>query len=335
MSEFNINDEELNSLLREDLLNRKGSDPLLDMQAKVVFAKEALVVPPPLKEKALFSKLGVKAVAKFGTGWIFTSLSTIAVVTTTLIVLAMNSGVKEPQQTAQVNNNSSLKAGVKLTNNPVNASRREDSSRGKAVTVTPTVSTVKSVNTLSGIRSMEPVSAQTVAPAENVNAITISETKTATPSLPAAKINETKNPVKIAEPVKATKKGISSCRLWKTKDLCTAPDSIKFPYGIECNSCEYTLGCKEYNSMKPAAVILRVYKKTGFTLEKGFQNIYITRSNGKKLTPLAISVDRFMSNVTKARINFKNVVDVILLFSEAEAGDKVSIEGVVEAVVEE
>jgi len=332
MSEFNLPDEELNDLLKERLLSGKD-DTLADMQSKIVFAGKAKVLPPLAKEKALFSKLGIKAGAKTSLSWIFTWLSTLAVVTATTVVLVMNSAEKKTEHSLATTTQPASNKELALA--PADSTQAGDhSTETRNITVTPTLTTVKSIPTMGNVESAEPVSTKTVVPASNISAASISETKTATPSTPNATMNGNED-VFNAKPVLACKKPVSSCRIWKTKDLCGSIDSLKFPYGIECNNCEYSLDCKEYNSKKLTAVVLRVYKKSGFTLEKNFQNIHLTRANGKKYNPVAISVDRFMSGVSKARVNFKNVVDIILLFPEAGPGDKVSIEGVVEAMIEE
>lgn len=331
MSEFNLPDEELNSLLKERLLSGKD-DTLLEMQSKVVFAGKAKVLPPVAKEKALFSKLGIKAGAK-SMNWIFTGLSTVAVVTATTVVLVMNTAGKSPDNSLVANKQPDTKNEIVLA--AIDSIKPAvQSSETRDITVTPTVTTGKSIPTMGNVESAEPVSTKTVTPVNNIPIATISDTKTATPSTPNSTLKAGEN-ISNAKPVEACKKPESSCYIWKTKDLCAEIDGLKFPYGIDCNSCEYTLDCKEYNNKKLTAVVLRIYKKAGLIIEKDFQNIHLTRSNGKKFSPIAISADRFMSSVSKVRLNFKNVVDIILLFPEASIGDKVSIDGVVEVIVEE
>lgn len=329
MSEFNLNDEELNGLLKERLLSHKD-DALLDMQAEALFAGKAKVLPPAVKEKALYSKLGLSAAGKLSLGWIFTGLSTVAIIVTTSVFLLSNTGTSEVKKepVLQAQNNISH-----VPSNTLPSTEETNNANTKRVNIEPATGNARSITTMTSERTVEPVSTKTVTPVE-LNVVATIETKTATPSTPNTKIIEN-NPLNTkAQPVEACKKPMSSCRLWKAKDLCTSPDSLKFPYQIECNSCEYSYTCKEINSKGLNAVILRVYKKKGFTLEKGFQNISLTKPTGKKYTPFAVSVDRYMNNVTKAKVNFKNVVDIILLFPDAEVGDKVSIDGVVEAVVE-
>lgn len=331
MSEFNLNDQELNGLLKERLLSHKD-DAFMDMHAEALFAGKAKVVPPPVKEKALYSKLGISA-GKLSFGWIFTGLSTVAIIVTTSVFLLSNTGTGEVKKAtiSPVQNSSN---NVTASTSPITLSQQESNNLNtKRVNIEPAVANARSITTMTSERTVEPVSTKTVTPAE-LNVVATIETKTATPSTPNTKLSEN-NPLNTkAQPVEACKKSLSSCRLWKTKDLCTSPDSLKFPYQIECNNCEYTYTCKEINSKGLKAVILRVYKKKGFNLEKGFQNIILTKPDGKRYIPFAVSVDRYMNNVGKARINFKNVVDIILLFPDAEVGDKVSIDGVADAVVE-
>ncbi len=332
MKDFNeISDNELNELLKEKILKSEDSDKLLDLQANVVFAGKASVAPPLAKEKALFEKLGVKVAGKFSLGWVFTSLSVAVTVVVTSVLLMSNSETKEIKKTEVAANIPGSRSEVVLGNDSNRPIVSEESSTARAVTVNPTVTPVKSVSTLADVRSMEPVSTSTVTPV-NTNP-TVSETKTATPSIPTINLGE-KTGASNAKPVVACRKPISSCRIWNTKDFCSDIDSLKYPYGIECNSCEYSMDCKEYNGKKLTAVVFRLYKKSGLDIAKNFQNIHLIRTNGKKYTPVAISVDNFMNGVSKARVNFKNVVDIILLFPEASVGDKVAIDDVVEVVIE-
>ncbi len=331
MSEFNLPDEELNDLLKERLLSGKD-DTLLEMQSKVVFAGKAKVLPPVAKEKALFSKLGIKAGAK-SFNWIFTGLSTVAVVVATTVVLVMNTSGKSDDNSPAANKQPDTKNEIVLA--AIDSIKPAvQSTETRDITVTPTVTTGKSIPTMGNLEGAEAVSTKTVTPANNMPVATISDTKTATPSTPNSNLKAEEN-IFNAKPVVACKKPISSARIWKTKDLCQPIDSLKFPYGLDCSDCAYTIDCKEYSGKKLTAVVLRVYKKSGLLIEKNFQNIHLTRSNGKKISPIAISADRFMSSVSKVRLNFKNVVDIILLFPEASVGDKVSIDDVVEVIIEE
>jgi len=333
-----LSDGELNELLKARLLASDDTDTnkLVDMQASVVFAKEAVVVPTPVKEKALFSKLGVKAAGKFSTGWIFTSLSVAAAITITTVVLIVNSNASEKrsQDTKQVYSKPVSQTNVVSLNTAKFAateSRTEDASPEKPLLVAARSTGTKSVSPALVGRELAPVATtKTITPAASVNAVTISETKTATPSISTSKAAETKPAIKSIKPREG-----SSCRIWKTKDVCAPPDSLKFPYGIDCDACEYSYSCKEINKKELTAVILRIYKRSGFILKNGFHSIKLTRADGKKIEPFAISVDRYMNNVKKLGVNFKNVVDMILLFPEAAPGDKISIEGLVEAVIEE
>lgn len=342
MSEFNMSDEELNGLLKERLLSGKESDAFLDAQAKVIFAGKAKIAPPLAKEKAMLSKLGAKTGAKIGMGWIFTSLSVATAVIVTSTVLILNAGGNHTSQKLSttiaegsvynkaVTNSVILSSIDSLRNEPA---KKVGSTIAKAVSSVSEMTSAKSVTTMEEVTSTAPVSTKTVTPAANLNIMSVTETKTATPSVPNGNVSENKTS-STPSPVVACKKPTSSCRLWKTKDFCATPDSMKFPYGIDCNNCEYSESCKEYDAKKLSAVILRVYKKSGLTLEKGFQNIHLIKADGKKSVPLAVNVDRFMHNVTKARVNFKNVVDIVLLFDNAEVGDTIIIDGVVEVVIE-
>jgi hypothetical protein len=180
-------------------------------------------------------------------------------------------------------------------------------------------------------------SSTSLAPIPLLHSTPVSETQTATPSAnPTKTIEDKKEDIVPVAPAKSPTPNakVSTCRIWNTEDLCSTPDSLKFPYGIECNDCEYSDDCKEINGKKLTPVILRIYRKSGFKLENGFHSIWLTTSRGLKIEPFAISVDRYMTNVKQLGVKFKNVVDMVLLFPQANPGDKVTIDGVVEAVIE-
>jgi hypothetical protein len=344
MSEL-MTDGELNELLREKLLASDKADKLMDMQAEVIFAGKAAVTPPLLKEKELFSKLGAKAASKFSIGWIFTSLSAAAAIIITSVVFVMNSGAGENKKSVTAQRLKAVveNAGAGSENVMASDTKKTDAHK---IPANPT-SEVSGKNEFSALPktpnkevncvAKAATSTTSVAPIPLLITTPVSETQTATPSVnPPRTIEDKTEDVAPVAPAKSPtpKTKVSSCRIWNTEDLCSTPDSLKFPYGIECDGCEYSDDCKAINGKKLTPVILRIYRKNGFRLENGFHSITLTTSRGAKLEPFAISIDRYMTNVKHLGVKFKNVVDMVLLFPQANPGDKVTIDGVVEAVIE-
>lgn len=343
MSE-SMTDGELNELLKEKLLASDGADQLVDMQAEVVFAGKAVVTPALLKEKELLSKLGTKAASKFSVGWIFTSLSAAAAIIITSVAFVMNSGAEENKKPITVQR--ALKSVVQYAEpayEPITPARASIEKNAKKSAEASTETNNSATATASEVTEKRAVpncvasasTSSTVTPVPILFS-TPAETQTATPSVNPIKTesDKPKDVAPVAPAKSPAKTRVSSCRIWNTTDLCSTPDSLKFPYGIDCDGCEYSMGCKEINGKKLTPVILRIYKKTGFTLERGFHSISLTTSAGVRLEPFAISIDRYMLNTKKLGVKFKNVVDMILLFPQASPGDKVSIDGVVETVIE-
>jgi hypothetical protein len=75
------------------------------------------------------------------------------------------------------------------------------------------------------------------------------------------------------------------------------------------------------------------------SVKKGFKNILLVKGDGRELAPEAIS--HYYSglgviadyNGKYLDMTFKDKVELILFFRDAEEGDKIVIDGLIEAVV--
>jgi hypothetical protein len=333
---INISDEELHELLKSRLLSDDDSaltDKLTDMQADILFSAPAAIAPPPLKEKELLAQAGKKAAAfKLSFGWVFTSLSAAAAITITSVFLLKS----EPQNTPQIVRPLNDQAPALYKAAPIQAEAAYAKPNDKANheiknrnsdSVATTATTMEPVTTMES--AAPAASTQTVLPVTSATVLAVSETRTATPSVSDIKCAAAQPATSALKPPDQ-----NSCRIWKTQDLCSTPNNLKYPYLIECDLCNYDVDCKELCKKGATAVIFRIYKKSGFTLDKGFKSIALVKPDGRKFEPLAISIDRYMSNVKKLRVKFTKVIDIVMLFPEAAPGDKVIIEGAGEAVVE-
>jgi hypothetical protein len=79
-------------------------------------------------------------------------------------------------------------------------------------------------------------------------------------------------------------------------------------------------------------------KKMTLTIKKGFKNIVLIKRDGRELNPDAIS--HYFTGLTvigyigrNLNLVFTDKVELLLFFKDAEAGDKIVIDGILEAVV--
>lgn len=335
----NISDEELHELLKSRLLSGEESaltEKLTDMQANILFAAPATVTPPALKEKELLAQTGQQAAAfKLSFGWVFTSLSAAAAITITTVFMLSSDPQNIPQNPRLINDRASTLQKVAPVQNEA-AFTETDSKRNyelknrKSDSVAAAATVMEPVTTMESAAPAAQTQTQTVSPVGSTTVLAVSETRTATPSTSDIRCAAAQPATSALKPAE----NLNTCRIWQTQDLCSTPDNLKFPYLIECDQCNYNVDCKEFVKKGAIAVVFRVYKKTGFTLDKGFESIQLIKPDGRRFTPLAISIDRYMSSVKKLRVKFTKMIDVLMLFPEAEPGDKVIIEGAGEATIE-
>lgn len=148
----------------------------------------------------------------------------------------------------------------------------------------------------------------------------------------------------------------TKCTIMHTSDYCIPCDSLKFPNVLLFDSAyTHTVVCGEINKLSAAhAVHLVLTRRNGrvFRLETGFKNIsLIKKSDGNILHPIAInfpyySVDdssKYVKYLTSdfvvsrcvIKFHFKKYIDMVLIFPEANVGDKVVIKDYVETEIQE
>ena len=146
------------------------------------------------------------------------------------------------------------------------------------------------------------------------------------------------------------------CRLWKPKSYCDIPDTLTSVSNSICQVCIMNeLSCSGIDSLKDkAGVWLTIPSKYGssFKIKSRFKNIsLVKKSNCKKNHPCAIlnfydtnykkkykKNIGYISKVLKAigfTVYLKNdsKVDLILIFPEAEIGDKIIIKNYIQAEI--
>ena len=149
------------------------------------------------------------------------------------------------------------------------------------------------------------------------------------------------------EPVKINS---YSCTLYDGSSLCSVVRAYKFPGKVSMdNDGNYTghrtmltMSCNRLANIENVKAVWlkgKISKKLSFSISDGFKNIVLQKSDGSKSYPVAISHYYtglgVISGYTGKHFDmmFKDKVELILFFTNAEEGDKVIIDGAIEAVV--
>lgn len=149
----------------------------------------------------------------------------------------------------------------------------------------------------------------------------------------------------------AQSKSVINCEIWQPNSFCDIPDSlITLPRIIKAKSAFVkTIDCEELNKVENLkAVWLTLTTKDGasFMFESNFENISLIKSNAEnKIHPYAILWDDsfsselcyissdFKTNNYKSKFSFQKKIDLILLFIDAEKGDKIIIDNFIKAEI--
>lgn len=146
----------------------------------------------------------------------------------------------------------------------------------------------------------------------------------------------------------------SNIRLWQPKSFCNMPEDVNICYKISCNDCswQYT-DCEKMDKKKLKAVRITFSSSTDTTLNltTKFENISLKGKNsGKILHPKAILMaESDFNHETGESYQYKTYMtnrfkvayytltfypdesyDLILLFDDAETGDKITIDDFIE-----
>ena len=138
--------------------------------------------------------------------------------------------------------------------------------------------------------------------------------------------------------------------LYESSSFCALLQAYKFPGKVNLDKSRnytthrtmITVSCSRLeNTTNMKAVWLKgkTSKKITIAMKEGFKNILLIKSDGRKLCPEAISHYYKGLGVISGYtgkyfdIIFDSKVDLILFFKDVEEGDKIVIDGVIEAVV--
>jgi len=146
------------------------------------------------------------------------------------------------------------------------------------------------------------------------------------------------------------------CRIWKPQSFCNIPDSLTGIWGIYCRQCSWNpINCSEIDKMgNMTGVWLTIPINNGrrFMLKNEFKNIsLIKKIDGKKIHPYAIldffnyekngnpNEQKYIISIKAKRffVKLKNdkKFDLILIFPNAEKGDKIIIDKYLETEIQE
>ncbi len=156
--------------------------------------------------------------------------------------------------------------------------------------------------------------------------------------------------VRATAPAELDKKNTYSGTLYDNSSLCSVLQVYKFPGQVSLGaSSNYTsrrtletISCSRLSkstAVKAIWVKGKTSKKLTLEIKSGFKNIVLIKSDGRELNPEAISHYYnglgVISGYTGKHFDmiFKDKVDLILFFKDVEAGDKISIDGIIETVV--
>lgn len=161
--------------------------------------------------------------------------------------------------------------------------------------------------------------------------------------------------VKFSVPAEPHKLNEYTGTLYSGSYFCNMLRAYKFPgkvgldMGTKKNADNYKITMKTTScsrlarvpSMKAIWLKGKTNKKIMFSLMEGFKSIQLIKKNGTVVTPEAVSHYYpgllVISNYEGKFFNmaFEDKVDLILFFKDAEEGDKVVIDGLIEAFVKE
>lgn len=138
--------------------------------------------------------------------------------------------------------------------------------------------------------------------------------------------------------------------LYDGTSICSLLRAYKFPGQVRMDDngsytshrTMKTISCSRLEAVNNITAVWlkgKTSKKITLSIKDGFKNILLLKSDGRKLSPEAVSHYYkglgVISGYTGKYFDmiFKEKVELILFFKNAEEGDKIVIDGVIEAVV--
>jgi len=135
-----------------------------------------------------------------------------------------------------------------------------------------------------------------------------------------------------------------NCKIWKPKTFCEIHDSIYLAdrvFGIQAEWKEET--CVELDMVKNLTGVWLTFtnkKNCKLFLKSNFENFkLIKKSNGQKINLSALySKKGFITSIKAKKFTFTlkkgRIINIIMLFPEAEKGDKIIIDDFIEAEIQ-
>ena len=138
---------------------------------------------------------------------------------------------------------------------------------------------------------------------------------------------------------------VKSCKIWNTKDFCDVPKSAKFAASFDCDGVEFDyIDCQTANQIIEITGVwlsIGVNEKSKLKIEDQLKNFILVKTNNKKQYPLMIKIsgeNNFWGAKFKAKkitVNYNKQIDIFLFFKNAAVGDKIIINNLIEALIEQ
>ena len=159
-----------------------------------------------------------------------------------------------------------------------------------------------------------------------------------------------KNRVKISIPESPSEMNTYSATLYDGSSLCEVVQAYKFPGKVSMDNVDNfqghrileTVPCsklEDLGNVKAVWLKGKTNKKLSLSVTEGLKNIMLVKNDGRKIFPVALSHYYkglgVISDYTGKHFDmiFKDKVELILFFKDAEDGDKVMIDGAIEAII--
>jgi hypothetical protein len=147
---------------------------------------------------------------------------------------------------------------------------------------------------------------------------------------------------------------IVKCRIWKTKDFCTLPDSVNVPGGVSySNTFIRAVSCSELSKNENLVCVWVTFqgkKATELIMVSHYKNITLVRKDNKeKIHPFAYMERSIpLEQVSGPQYNSKESTmekcvfelepqkryDLFIIFEAGQVGDKLIIDNFLEAVIQ-
>lgn len=138
---------------------------------------------------------------------------------------------------------------------------------------------------------------------------------------------------------------VKSCKIWNTKDFCNIPKVAKFATSLDCEGVEFDyIDCQTANQINDITCVwltIGVTEKSKINIENQLKNFILIKGNNKKQYPLMIKIgaeNNFWGAKFKAKkitVDYNKQIDIFLFFKNAAVGDKIIINNLIEALIEQ